>query len=348
MNVTNDEVLENNNVDVPDVKSNKKKIKPIIVVIISMLLCALFGVGGWFLGTKFADKEDNIDIVVDENKEDKDKNEVEDNTKEEADDIEQDTVDDEKVDSEDDKAEFVPDETSVSTSIEEFEIALYDSKTILKSDYEITKRKVLADEEKEIYVYALYRKVSLNDKVVAEKHMLGIYDSLNEAKEDIDTFSIKEYKTIKDSKNDDTYLVIQVYMDNPIHDNYITYWNSNYELTYILNSKGEELAEIKSKYAGTTIIGVYVTEEDIKDRYYIIAEEDDVMFDSLSKDHKYVLYPQNRIIDLHDKYLYYFTYQDGSDCSSTEHKIVIENGKLIDSVVKVFDFNLVSGAGATC
>ena len=120
-------------------------------------------------------------------------------------------------------------------------------------------------------------------------------------------------------------------------------------MTYILNGNGEILTEIKSVYAGTGVIGVYVTEQEAKDRYYVIAsDEDDVMFDHLDKSHKYVLYPKNRIIDLYDKHLYYFTYQDGEDCSSSEHKIVIENGKLIDTKVRTFDESLVSSAGQTC
>ena len=40
------------------IKKEKKKIKPIIIIIVSILLCGIFGTGGWFLGTKLANKEE--------------------------------------------------------------------------------------------------------------------------------------------------------------------------------------------------------------------------------------------------------------------------------------------------
>lgn len=327
-----------------EINKDKKKVRSPLVIVIAILLSGLFGGLGWYLGTRMTDIVENNDkneIKEQVDKEDREETEVgapEDEV----------TSEDEETGEGEEEKEFIPDETSVSTSVEEFEIALYDSKTILKSNYEITKRKVLNNDEEEVYVYALYREVYMNEKVVADKHMLGVYDTLKEAEDGIDSFAIKDYKTIKDSKNDDSYLIIEVDMNNPIYNNYLTYWNSNYALTYILNGNGEILTEIKSVYAGTGVMGVYVTEEEVKDRYYIIAEDDDVMFDHLDKDHKYVLYPNNRLIDLYDKHLYYFTYQDGEECSSNEHKLVIENGKVVDTKVRTFDFKFVSAAGQTC
>lgn len=332
-----------------EINKDKKKVRSSLVIVIAILLSGLFGVGGWYLGTKYADKEDT---KVNENKNDENESiETEDNKEETEVGAPEDEVtsEDEETGEDEEEKEFIPDETSVSTSVEEFEIALYDSKTILKSNYEITKRKVLDPEEKEIYVYALYRKVSFNDKVVADKHMLGVYDTLKEAEDDVDSYSIKDYKTIKDSKTNDVYLVVDIEQNDRIYNNLITYYDSASTFAYIIDEQGKALTKIRSKYAGTGVIGVYVTEQEAKDRYYVIAsDEDDIMFDHLDKSHKYVLYPNNRMIDLYDKHLYYFTYLDGEDCSSSEHKIVIENGKLIDTKVRTFDESLVSAAGQTC
>ena len=329
-----------------EINKDKKKVRSPLVIVIAILLSGLFGVLGWYLGTRMVDIVENNDkneIKEQVDKEDKEETEIGVPEDEITDDEEESEVEDEE------KEEFIPDEVSVSTITEEFKMNGYKDGTVLNSNYEITKRKVLNNDEEEVYVYALYREVYMNEKIVAEKHMLNVYEDFNKAKDAIDTYSIKDYKTIKDSKNDDSYLIIEVDMNNPIYNNYLTYWNSNYALTYILNGNGEILTEIKSVYAGTGVIGVYVTEQEAKDRYYVIAsDEDDVMFDHLDKSHKYVLYPKNRIIDLYDKHLYYFTYQDGEDCSSSEHKIVIENGKLIDTKVRTFDESLVSSAGQTC
>ena len=144
----NDSVETENMIEVED-KDKKVKVKPIVVIIVSILLCGIFGVGGWYLGTKFADKEDT---KVKENKNDENEStETEDNKEETEVGSPEDEVtgEDEETDEGEEERVFIPDETSVSTSVEEFEIALYDSKTILKSNYEITKRKVLDQEEKE-------------------------------------------------------------------------------------------------------------------------------------------------------------------------------------------------------
>ncbi len=348
MNETKEEILESKSAEVTDVKSDKKKVKAIIVVIVAILLCVLFGVGGWFLGTKFADKEANNNVVVDENKEDKDKNEVEDNTKEEADDTEQDTVDDEKVDSEDDKAEFVPDETDMSGRIDELDMKFGSVSAKLESEFLITKRKVLDEDEKETYVFALYRTVKLKGKTIADKHMLGLYDYGKDAEAAMDEYAIKEYKNIKDTKNGNSYVVVEIGTYEPISDNQIFNYADYEGVSYIINSDGTVLHKIISDYEGTGVMGVYVTEAEAKDRHYVIATDEDLLPDSLDKSHKYVLYSDDKLIDLFDKHLYYFSFQDGEDCEPSEHKVVIENGKAIDTKVRIFDDSLISAAGQSC
>jgi hypothetical protein len=336
-----------------ETKSKKNKKKAIIVIIVLVIVCCLFGVGGWLLGTKFADnktKDDtkveennkvNQNIEIDENDENNDAN-IETNDELENDEDLNDNVEEEE------EIEFVPEETSVSNVIETFEMKFNKDSNVLKSDFEITKRKVLDQDDNEVYVHALYRKVYFNDKLLVDKHMIGVYDTLDEAKEDIETHSIKDYKAIKDSKNDEVYLLIDIYENDCIYNNSLSYWNSDSSITYIIDKNSNVLKKITTKYAGTGVLGVYVTEEEAKDRYFVLANDDDVMFDNLDKTHKYVLYPDNRIIDLYDKYLYYFTYQDGEECDSSERKIVIENGKVIDTKVRSFDFSTVSSAGQTC
>ena len=331
--------------EVKDIK-NKKNTK-IIIVIICILIALVFGIGGWFLGTKFADKEDKNNTEVKENiNDDKDNKE-----EETVNDTEDETVDtDEAIqdDEDDEEIEFIPDEKVVSTVAEEFNVMANGSSTILKSNYEITKRKVLNEEEKEIYVYALYREVYFVNKKIADKHMLGVYETLEEARDDVDSNAIKDYKTMKDSKTNELYLLVNIGKDDRIYDNSLTYWDSSSAFTYILNFKGDVLGKIKTKYAGTGVMGVYVTKEDTTGRYYIISDDVENIPDDIPKDHKYVLYPDNRILDLHENYLYYFSYQDGDDCSSSEHKVIIENGKIIDTKVKTFDDSIVDSAGQTC
>lgn len=331
--------------EVKDIK-NKKNTK-IIIVIICILIALVFGIGGWLLGIKFADKEDENNTEVKENindnKDDKEEETVNDTENETVDtDV---TIQDEE---DDEKIEFIPDEKVVSTVVEEFNIMANGSSTILKSNYEITKRKVLNEEEKEIYVYALYREVYFANKKIADKHMLGVYETLKEAEDNVNSNAIKDYKTIKDSKTNDLYLLVDIGKNDRIYDNLLTYWDFTSAFTYILNFKGDVLGKVKTKYAGTGVIGVFVTKDDIDGRYYIVSEDEEDRPDGVSKDHKYILYPNNRIVDLHDNYLYYFSYQDGDDCSSSEHKIVIENGKLIDTKVKTFDDSVVDAAGQTC
>ncbi len=350
MNETNEETLENKNVEVIDVKSNKKKIKPVIVVIISVLLCVLCCGGGWFLGAKFADKEDNnINIVVDENREDKDENEVEDNTnEEEVDDTEQDVLEDEEIDSEKDEVEFVPDEIDMSGRIDELDLKFGSVSAKLESEFLITKRKVLDEDEKETYVFALYRTVKLKGKTIADKHMLGLYDYGKDAEAAMDEYAIKEYKNIKDIKNENSYVIVEIGNYEPISDNQIFNYADYEAVSYILNSDGIILKKIISDYHGTGVMGVYVTEDEVKDRRYVIAPDDDYMLENLDKSHKYVLYSDNKLIDLFDEHLYYFSFQEDENCESSEHKVVVENGEVIDTKVRIFDDTLVAAAGQSC
>ena len=263
------------------------------------VIALVFGIGGWFLGTKFADKEDENNTEVKENiNDDKDNKE-----EETVNDTEDETVDtDEAIqdDEDDGEIEFIPDEKVVSTVAEEFNVMANGSSTILKSNCEITKRKVLNEEEKEIYVYALYREVYFVNKKIADKHMLGVYETLEEARDDVDSNAIKDYKTMKDSKTNELYLLVNIGKDDRIYDNSLTYWDSSSAFTYILNFKGDVLGKIKTKYTGTGVMGVYVTKEDTTGRYYIISDDVENIPEDIPKDHKYVLYPDNRILDLHD------------------------------------------------
>ena len=51
----------NNQIDVEKVK---KGVSPGIVFLLVIIFGAIFGVGGWFLGTKLANKEDNNHFAI--------------------------------------------------------------------------------------------------------------------------------------------------------------------------------------------------------------------------------------------------------------------------------------------
>ena len=87
----------------------------------------------------------------------------------------------------------------------------------------------------------------------------------------------------------------------------------------------------------------------IKDKYYEVIDEQTKKDYSIPVDKKYFLYPNNKTIDMHDNYFYYFGFKDDDYCSFTEKKIIVSNGNVEETVINtITDYEGMLYAGQTC
>ena len=305
----------------------KKGVNPIVVIILCILFAAVAGVGGWFFGTKYASKEDT-------KVEDKETNQNNEENKEEG------------------NADAVvsPDVNTKFTFAKDIkkELMFGDEKVELIARYYIDKESVseMDPDGEKFDTYVLRREVFVNSKLIDRIYVLGDYTSSNAANDAINEDSVGSIGTLKDAKSNDVYNLIEVDINESVSEGIKHVMALDGRNTYIVNSKGNVLKTIESKIVGTGVIGVMADKSMINDKYYTTIKRDPEKDYPAGKD--YYLYPDNRLIDLHDDYLYYFSFYIGDECGYADYKLAIENGKVVEKLDTDFDIDLLDGAGQSC
>ena len=293
----------------------KKGVNPGVVFLIVIIFSAIFGVGGWFLGTKFANVEDDNQIKDPTNKDDN-------------------------------VQKIVPNKNSKFTFVKDVntDLTFGDLTVDVHAYYYVDKESVKDSEDKISEVFVLRREVYLQDKLIGEIHMLGHYNSQTEAEGEISKYPLKEYVSLKDVKNGSYYNIIDIDIVETIYDGTFNQVDADYKKAYLVDENGIVLKEFKSTFHGTDVIGVFADNKMITDRYYVPIDKNPEMEYPVGKD--YYLYPNNRLIDAYENHIYYFA--EGDQCSYVEKKLIVENGKVTESLIKTFDYGDLNLAGQTC
>lgn len=302
----------------------KKGVNPIVVVILCVLFAAIAGVGGWFLGTKFANLEDKKtnDTKVEENKNNE-------------------TTGDSAI---------LPETNSNFTFVKDTkkELSFGDKKVELVARYYVDKEAVseMDPDGEKFDVYVLRREVFVNGKLLDKIYVLGDYSTSNDANSAIEDDAVVNQGILKDAKSTDVYNLIEVDINATIEDGIKHIFALDCKKTFIVNSNGDVLKSIESKISGTSVIGVFADKSMINDKYFVSFEKDTEREYPAGKD--YYLYPDDRLIDLHDDYLYYFSFYADDECGYADYKLSIENGKVVEKLDTEFDYELFDGAGQSC
>lgn len=305
--------------------NDKKSINGWVILLLCLLFAVIFGVGGWFLGTKYYESE---------NKENEKETEVV-----ESDQKEEDT-----------EKEVKPDKNSKYTFLKEESKTLKfgESSVELYSYYYLDKESVLdstMDNANSVETYVLRREVYLDNVLIGGTHLLGNYDNNQAAILAILNYPIKDYVSLKDTKNGEYYNIIDIDKVNSIVDGAIFSYDSHSRIAYLVDKDGMILKEISTKFAGSGIVGLFADDTMITGKYYELIPENADSYKPEGK--KYYLYPKDRLIDAYDSYLYYFGYADNV-CSFNEKKLVIENGKVVETLLNTYTQDMVSVAGQSC
>ena len=321
-----------------NVQNEKKGVKPAIVFLLVIIFSAIFGVGGWFLGTKYANNEDKKtnDTKVEENNDEtnKDDNVVADNG----------YVEEEIYNS------SVSNTASYTYIDQQVTVLKFgDTSVNMYSKYYIDKEtvKVYGEEDETVETYILRRRIYINDKLIGNTHMLGDYETMEEAKNVINkSYSVEVSSPIKDTKLDKYYLILSVDHINSICEGETTVYASDSQVSYIVDENGNVMKRIKTKYAGTSIIGVYADAEMIKGRKYTVIEKNPEFEYPEGKD--YYLFDHN-VLEIYDDYLYYIAYSEDDMCNFVEKKLVITNGLIVEELSNTYiQMEDIEIAGASC
>ena len=297
------------------IQGEKKGVSSGIVFLLVIVFSAIFGVGGWFLGTKLANVEDKNQT--------KEPAPVEDNV--------------EKV---------VPEKNTKYTFAKEVNTDLTFGLHIVDvyAYYYVDKESVKDSEDKTSEVFVLRREVYLHDKLIGDVHMLGHYNSQSDAEAEVSKYPLKEYVALKDTKNEKYYNIIDIDIVETIYDGTFNQVDADYKKAYLVDENGNILKEFKSTFHGTDVIGVFADDKMITGRFYSPIDKNPEFEYPDGKD--YYLYPNNRLIDAYEGHIYYFA--EGEQCSYVEKKLIVEDGKVIESLIQTFNYDDLDLAGQTC
>lgn len=315
------------------VQSEKKGVSLSIVVLLIIIFSVLFGIGGWFLGSKSTKSDENNNVMKEEN-----------------------SVSDKKP-SDNEAPQNSGDYTFYSS--EKIPLKFGNETIDMVVNYYVDEEVIEIDEntstfgetdKDEVNAYVIRREFLLNNQPIGKIHFVGKFDvSMYDEKPKFD-LAMKEYDFesfgFKDSKTDKYYNIFSFKDDKvlylPSTDECIIggaeYGAYEFNYTYIFDEQGKILKELNlSDECGRTP-GISVSKEEAEGKYYSSDEAD------------YVLYPDGRWIDAHDNYFYYLKYDD-TNGEYTEHKFSVEDGVVNDQILKVYKYdsdNVLSAAGQTC
>ncbi len=309
------------------VTENKKVVKPIVVFFWCLIFSVIFGVGGWFLGTWMADIEDKK-VVLDDDKD----TDIEDENIQGDSDIKYTLLRNEKVN-------LVYGDKNVELSVNYY----LDEESIKIDENTLTYGET---DKKEVNAFVLRRELLIGENVVGSIHSLGMFELKQSALNNVDNVHVFEANSFKDVNNKEDYMVLSFYTDDVLYlDNDIEFDPSiqggdygafDFDVTYILDSKGNVLRELELRNVCGRTPGIPVTKDEVKDKFYSSDEAD------------YVLYPDGLWLDIHENYFYFLIF-DEEEILWKEYKISIDNGNINNQLLNTYDFDhVLEAAGETC
>ena len=278
-----------------------------VAIIIWLLLSIVFGVGGWFLGTKFANKEQINDSGF----------------------VAKDPI-------KNDKFTFL---SELVKEIDGIKVSTYYYSD--KEKYTWFNEETNKDETREFYV--LRSETFVNGVLIDDIRVLEVanieFDKINEKYE-----LYHESRFIKDTKNDNKYVLVTLSNNSTLIQDgkYIVpysqtpvYNNLKLQETYLVDYTGKVLKNFS--YSDCWLSGIMVNKDEIGDRssiytdFSVYDEEKDGYVDKYGD----VIYSYGSLFDVKGNYFYWLDRIDGNK----EYKYSIEDGKLIEKYIKSYDYD---------
>lgn len=323
-----------------NVQNEKKGVKVGVVILLCIIFSAIFGVGGWFLGTKFANVEDkeNNDIKVEENKNDKDNN-----------------VDSENDGVTDDENKPAKNETYTFKQERSLEFNYTDQDTEnvfnLVAYYYVDVQNLESYKGTKVDYSVIRREVFINGVAITEPLIIGVVTSEKEINETIEEDVIDSANPLHDSSNKDSYLVLSLRdSNNLIVEEALNAINTDSINSYLVNKSGAVVKKMTVVDNALYLGAIFVSKADIGDRKSYKYDELDAFVKADPSDYgltkeetQYAIYANGNMVDPHDNYIYYVVNQD---CDSyKEYKLTMVNGVVSEKHVKTYSGKKVLAAG---
>lgn len=309
-----------NNVLTPEMNNNKSFTKVLLAILVIALIVVI-SLGGWRLGIKYANLENNNEKVENSNN-------VDNNYAPEEDDV---------VIAKNDKYTFYKENSIV--------VDLNGKKVNVLTYYYVDKESLLIEEDdKTMLSYVIRRDVFVETNKILDGVIAAVVSDEQEVDNVVNDFNITSemYDTFSDTNKSDKYLVLYLSnSDKLIYDNsLITRYSPAFTNAYIINDKSELLKTISYSNDTWKLVGIFVDKNDIGDRNFV---KSDVVIteDEIEPYTDYMIYTES-VIDYHDTYIYYV---DG-DCEIfKEYKLSITDGKLKEELLRTYKGDSVRAAG---
>lgn len=290
-----------------EINKDKKKVRSLLVIVIVILLSGLFGGLGWYLGTKFANKEQINDGGF----------------------VAKDPV-------KNDKFTFLNEVSTIYDNIEVTNYYYSDKETLTWFNEEINK-----DETREFYI--LRSETFVNGVLIDDIRVLEVANiEFDKIIEDYELYH--ESRFIKDTKNDNKYVLVTLSNNSTLIQDgkYIVpysqtpvYNNLKLQETYLVDYTGKVLKNFS--YSDCWLSGIMVNKDEIGDRssiytdFSVYDEEKDGYVDKYGD----VIYSYGSLFDVKGDYFYRLDRIDGNK----EYRYSIEDGKLIEKYIKSYDYD---------
>ena len=294
---------------------NKKSVKMFLVILLVILIAVVFGVSGFYFGTKLSEYEDkkNSDVKVEESVEKKE--------------------------------DLTPKKNKKYTYLNSVENITIDDVKIIT--YYYLDKEVLSvyDEIQNIYLdkemYILRGETFINNVLLGSTNVLEIMDEPIEVVLE-EHFSNHEVLYFKDKVNDNKYFLVRISNNNSLIKNgsYIKpitelteYDDIDGTITYLVDKDGKIFKEFK--YSSCYLAGIAVKQDEVEDRFYI---EDYVsVFDNTTgervEEFSSIIYPSGRYFDHYEDYFFWLDRINGN----VEYMYYMEDGNLVEKLVKIYD-----------
>lgn len=193
-------------------------------------------------------------------------------------------------------------------------------------------------EGKDNYMYVLRGEVFIDGQRLSDAFLISASDKAEKPSIKLDNV-YESLGELKDKSNDYVYQIVQLSYDNCALKNTLIGNNSCLgKYAYIVDNKGNVLKALKGKDENTDVIGVFASKENIEDRYYTQVDMEMPDIGNYQNVKEYFIYPSNRLIDVHDNFLYYLN-KDDDDVSFSEYKLEIINGQVKENKLNTYEIN---------
>lgn len=193
-------------------------------------------------------------------------------------------------------------------------------------------------EGKDNYMYVLRGEVFIDGQRLSDTFLISASDKDEKPSIKLDDV-YESLGELKDKSNGYVYQIVQLSYDNCVLKNTLIGNNSCFgKYAYIVDNKGNVLKALKGKDENTDVIGVFASKENIEDRYYTQVDMEMPDIGNYQNVKEYFIYPSNRLIDVHDNFLYYLN-KDDDDVSFSEYKLEIINGQVKENKLNTYEIN---------